>query len=713
MTKRILCFLVCVCVVLCCTACGEKSTSTQREPSGSSSMATPSNNIPHPTTEAQWVAVPYTSQKQLDAGLTGGEGGQWPTYISFDAIDGSLAFLGIDVGGMFRSRDGGITWEPCTIGITASAASCAEVDPTNLKRVLCVGVDSGATDSHGLYLSTDSGETWRHVNPQSNQGHRDFRHQIAYDKSSYDKKLGYCTTVYYVREHKKTRDDHILPPALFKSTDGGETWKEINSDKAIGNGIIYVHPEKGWVYIATEKGAIRSKDGGKTFSKMLDAPCYGMCVVNSRPDNIYISAKNGFYLSTDSGDSFVAVNKSGYPTRYPARVNVSPANPNYMILQDDHLSDNGTYESKNYYSHDGGKTWKESITDSSMSFIPYNTRQTVFAWHPTDEKVCISTGGDMALRSTDGGKTFTWSGSGYNGSTTMGIHMNVNNNDLIFCSNHDYNGAFSVDGGKTWTYVASSDTRWGGWTRGGYPISKDTCAVLATDVKKQVYRIVILTEGGTKGIETGKVINGYNVGCGLIGNENVVFLGEWRSEDKGATWTQMTGCSGVYTCTNDGVLYGRDGQFQLVKSTDGGKTWIKLRMIEDLTDIKYDEFNKRVLVLAKSNIFTYNESTKKMDMVMDVHLRGISYQCNGFDIDPRNGTVYAAVRSEGLECKPIGVVRTTDGGQSWVNLCREPNDGSVGPDGGKKPLSIVFNRKHNEVWTNSVSRGVWKIAAKK
>ncbi len=712
MAKKIICILMCLAVLFGCAACGGDSQSdassgaqSNAASSGSDEIPTPTPTGPHPTLETPWVAVPFTTQKQVDLGLAGGEGSQWPTYISFDQIDGSLAFLGIDVGGMYRSKDGGKNWEPCTIGITASASSGAEVDPCNIKRVLCVGVDSGVSDTHGLYLSTDSGDSWKQVLPQRVQGHRDFRHQIAYDKSSFDKSKGYCTTIYYIRESKKI-DNEYLAPALFKSTDGGETWKSVNTDKALENGIVYVHPEKGWVYVANTKGAIRSKDGGKSFSKMLDDECYGMSVVNSKPNNVYISAKTGFFVSTNGGDSFSKVNESGYPTRYPARVNVSPANPNNMVLQDDHLTQSGSYSSKIYYSNDGGKTWKTSKVDSSLSIVPYNIRQTVFAWHPKDANVCISTGGDMVMRSTDAAKTFTWSGSGYNGSCTTGIYMNVNNNDLIFCSNQDYSGAFTANGGKTWVYTPCNGNSWGGYTYGGYPISKDKVAAIATSDKKDYY-IVLMTEGGTKRNTTDYQVKGDKVGHGLIGNDKVVFVGEWRSDDAGETWTEMNGCTGVYTCSKDGVLYGKDGPYQVVKSTDGGKTWQKLRMVESLSDIKYDEFNKRLLVLAAGTIKTYNESTGKMDLAMKNSFGGGSH----FDVDPRNGNVYVSMPST-ARCNQVGVVRTTDGGKTWVNLSRAPGDGSVGPDGGKKPGYIIFNRKYNEVWTNCGCRGVWKIGAK-
>ncbi len=705
--KHSLKLLVCAILILSTMTMSSCSNNPDSSENESQSTAFDSSQVedyngPHPTLETPWQAVPIVSQKQKDAGLAGGEGCQWPTYISFDHIDGSLAFFGTDVGGMYRSTDGGITWSPCTIGLNASAATSIEVDPTNNSRVICIGCDSYADMSHGVYLSVDSGETWKQVSPQNTCGHRDFRHQIAFDKSSYDKDKGYCTVVYFLRESKEYSKGELLQPALFRSDDGGETWNKVCSDNAIYNGQIYVNPENGWVYVATNEHTVRSKDGGKTFSVILNSPSYGLCVINNKPNHLYVSAKDGFYISSDNGDSFLKTDKSGYPTTYPARVKVSPANPNNIVLQDDHLSASGSYTSAQYYSNDGGITWHEVTLDTSLSFIPYNKRQTVFAWHPTDENICISTGGDMIMRSTDAGKSFAYSATGYNGACCTGMYINVNNSDLVFASNQDYNGAYSTNGGSTWTYTNWTGYGWGGYTYGGYCVT-DNIVTAITRIDGTHYIARLTTENNTVVI-TNHVVSGDKRGNGWIGHDNVVFLGEYRSDDYGETWTKMDGCDGVFTCSSDGVLYGVYQRYFAVKSTDGGITWTQEAVFEGLTDIKYDEFNKRVLYLTSTGIHTKNDGDRFTLLVNATTYKGNTIRFNSFDIDPETGYLYAASGN---------VYRSTDEGKTWVNMSRNPYDGSVGPDGGKKASNLIFHRGRGTVWVSCGCRGIWEIKAKR
>lgn len=63
-----------------------------------------------------WQAIPLVSQKILDAGHAGGEGAQVIEAIEVDHHDGSFMLMGTDVGGIYRSINGGLKWEPCNVG---------------------------------------------------------------------------------------------------------------------------------------------------------------------------------------------------------------------------------------------------------------------------------------------------------------------------------------------------------------------------------------------------------------------------------------------------------------------------------------------------------------------------------------------------------------------------------------------------------------------
>ncbi len=146
-----------------------------------------------------WTAVPMVTQAIKNTGNAGGEGGQWPQSIAASKSDPNFLMYSTDVGGLYRSIDGGTNWEPANIGFTSRGAAGISIDPSNANRVLAVGANSGPSTWNGLYLSTDKGLSWTSVRPENIAGLRDFRDQIAYDPSSYDAVAGYTKIVYWSR----------------------------------------------------------------------------------------------------------------------------------------------------------------------------------------------------------------------------------------------------------------------------------------------------------------------------------------------------------------------------------------------------------------------------------------------------------------------------------------------------------------------------------
>ena len=112
-----------------------------------------------------WRAVPLTTEAQRAGGVVvGGEGGQWPRGpVATSAADPGLLLLPIDVGGVYRSTDGGRRWAISMTGWNARGANGFAIDPADADRVLGVGGNSMAWDArwgpspNGVYRSVDRG----------------------------------------------------------------------------------------------------------------------------------------------------------------------------------------------------------------------------------------------------------------------------------------------------------------------------------------------------------------------------------------------------------------------------------------------------------------------------------------------------------------------------------------------------------------------------
>ena len=311
--------------------------------------------------DADWTAVPMTTEYQYENGIQGGEGCQWMLYITYANTDGNIAYAGSDVAGMYRSKDGGVTWEPCTVGIRSSAATGIEVDPTNADRVLIVGCNSGPFDENGLYLSTDGGDTFHRTLQMNIVGHRDFRPQIAGDMSSYDESFGGCKVVYWSRETEIYNNSGYEETALYRSDDGGENWELISTDEKIGGAMIFCDPVSGDLYAGNENGTFVSRDAGKRASSLSSrANACRSTLFTTIPGCVHVIERSTRSdILPDGGKSFDKMSESGYPSSgNPSHIRVSPADHDDIVLQNDMMS-RGQYLSDTYFSHDGGKTWKE------------------------------------------------------------------------------------------------------------------------------------------------------------------------------------------------------------------------------------------------------------------------------------------------------------------------------------------------------------------
>lgn len=666
-----------------------------------------------PSRAQPWQPVPLVKQSTRDAGFVpGGEGGQWPRALVVSATDPNFLLFGTDVGGVYRSLDGGARWQVCMVGWSARGGNAFAIDPRNPNRVLGVGGNSvswqsgwGPASPNGVYLSTDKAASWRQVLPRldAEGGH------LAYDKSSYDAALGYCRVVYFA-----SRAD-----GLWKTRDGGTTWSQINA--ALSNTRIKVHPTLGTVYVASgnasDSGFWRSVDGGVHFTRVNTNPTHGLDVVDRAPNNVYLSRGDKVLRSADAGLSFQPVGtNTGLPDNKPClNITVSPADPSRMACW--YRDVDRQWDWRRYYTTDGGNRWRVSAWDNTHSILPFNVRDGLWAYHPAQADVVWGVGGDWITRSANAGATFAWAGNGQNAIMVGGLFQFSPSSPHTIClAFQDYNGAFSLDNGRTWNLRDISGNGWGGYCYGGYAV--DGQVMWAGDAPSWggTRQLKVSRDGGTTWIVAKNALGspvtfaGPDASFSAPTDPNVCFASNWRSADKGLTWTTMPDCEAVYTASPVGgrTLYGKKAN-AIVQSTNKGATWTTVATVPGgFSDLAYDHVRNRFYVASQDRLKRYQNGTwttlaTPVDQYGGIRVRTVA-------VDPVDPTiVYAGNHKDVYSCHNA-VVRSTDAGATWTNLHVRAPLSSRGNGGPHEVQCIRVHPVTREAWASGQCFGMWKIA---
>ena len=275
--------------------------------------------------------------------------------------------------GIYKSTDAGNTWQHLGLRDGQQVANIL-IDPQDPNRVFVavLGHPYGPNSERGVFRSTDGGETWQKILYKDDDiGAAD----LAFDPKN--PQIIY-TDLWSSRRPPWTTGNPLEGHSggLFKSTDGGETWHPLTKGLPtnaqglgrIGFGISPSSPNRIYALVdaAPEVGGLyRSDDAGESWQRVNhEQRIWGrgsdfawVRVSPENPDIIYI-CNTSTYRSTDAGTSFTAIKGAPGGDDYHA-VWINPENPRIILL----AADQGATISVN-----GGETWSSWYNQPTAQF---------------------------------------------------------------------------------------------------------------------------------------------------------------------------------------------------------------------------------------------------------------------------------------------------------------------------------------------------------
>ncbi|HMG72652.1 MAG TPA: hypothetical protein VK582_04055 [Pyrinomonadaceae bacterium] len=314
----------------------------------------------------------------------------------------------------------------------------------------------------GLWKTTDGGTSWTPVT--DNQIHSSSVGAVAVSESNPD-------VVYIGMGEACLRGNIMQGDGVYKSVDAGKTWTHLGLTDSQTISRIRIHPTNpDIVYVASfghpagpndERGVYRSKDGGKTWSRVLfrnnHTGAIDLAIDRHHPQVLYAAMWEayrvswqmssggpgcGLFKSTDGGDTWTEITRNkGLPQGVDGRIGVtiSDADSNrvYAIVE----NENGGV----FSSDDAGTTWTKVSEDRRLRQRAFYYTHIFADTKNRDTLYVLNTG---FYRSTDGGKTYRTLRPQHGDNHDLWIDPN---NPQRMINSNDGGANVSVNGGATWT----------------------------------------------------------------------------------------------------------------------------------------------------------------------------------------------------------------------------------------------------------------------
>ncbi|MEP3372789.1 MAG: glycosyl hydrolase [Maribacter dokdonensis] len=331
----------------------------------------------------------------------------------------NLFYFGAAGGGVWKTLDGGRTWDNISDGYFGGSIGAVEVAKSD-PNVIYVGggektLRGNVSSGYGVWKTEDGGKTW------ATAGLEKSRHVPRLRVHPTDYNTVYAAVLGDI--YKPTKDRGI-----YKSTDGGKNWKQ----------VLFVNEQAGAVDL--------------TFDPNNPRILYASTWHAQRTPYSLISGGDGSALwkSMDSGETWTEISKNdGFPTDTLGIIGVavSPKNSEKVWAIVENKDKGGLYRSEN-----GGKTW--SLVNEERKIRQrawYYTR--VYA--DTQDEDVVYVLNVNYHKSTDGGKTFNTFNAPHGDHHDLWISPENSQRMII---GDDGGAQISYDGGETWSTYYNQPT---------------------------------------------------------------------------------------------------------------------------------------------------------------------------------------------------------------------------------------------------------------
>lgn len=314
-----------------------------------------------------WTALTLFAGDAVEWKNVGPGGGGWIQSMLASRHNGDTFFVGCDVGGFYRSDDGGGSYVIHNAGFEDYFVECLAEHPVDPKT-LYAGLKGG------VYKSEDGGLTWRWLRegfpPPQEHAFAMMVSKIVLDPQDPE-------TVYAAIG--QPREGRGGQGAIYKSENGGASWRQIVQPGQLAPDLLVsdlaIHPQE--------------------------------------PKRMLIATPKGIFASEDGGATWAASNEGLPPHHRTLRLAQSPSSPQVVYVSLKGEAGEAPWQAGVYRSDDGGRTWQPRVNGLRQATGKAGTSDMLCSWvrelavHPQNPDIVYAGGATWwdatVYKTTDGG----------------------------------------------------------------------------------------------------------------------------------------------------------------------------------------------------------------------------------------------------------------------------------------------------------------------